>query len=199
MNHMQVQRLYIQYLMVIPIIHPPFVPMHPSHSYFWSLKKESPVLHWGFSNGSILINIHEPLFLLLISKHACIWNPSNQTKLLLLYHLWNLQECHQLWNLCESFGLLMASNSSVQHVAWDMFPAPRMESFISIFLHEKCVKKPGTKLGEIFGLKSGSMFSNPKKGKHYAAKKHYLLNTMHACYQLHAYFLCHNYVHVFYH
>ena len=50
-------------------------------------------------------------------EEAFIRNPSNQKKTL-LYRLWNLHQGHHLWNLHEGLGLLVVSNSSVQHVAW---------------------------------------------------------------------------------
>ena len=58
----------------------------------------------------------------------------------------------------------MVSNSSVQDVAWEMFSQSRIESFISIFPHAKCVNDQGTKLDGINVPQYGSMvtkyFSN---------------------------------------
>ena len=71
--------------------------------------------------------------------------------------------------------------------------------------HAECVNSQGTKLDGINVPKYGSMvtkyFSSHKmKRKVYATiLYHYLWMTMLACEQLRAYFLCHNYVPVFYH
>ena len=109
-------------------------------------KKGSHVLESSLSNGSILINIHEllTLIVLLISKRSFIRNPSNQKKL--LYRMWNLHEGHHLWNLHEALSLLVLSTSSKQHVAWDMFSSSIIKSFILIC---KCVNNQSTKLGGI--------------------------------------------------
>ena len=45
----------------------------------------------------------------------------------LLYRPWNPNQGHQQWNLYEGLGLLMVSNSSVQHVAWEVFSPSRFE------------------------------------------------------------------------
>ena len=63
----------------------------------------------------------------------------------------------RVWNLHEGFGLLMVSNSFVQHVAWEMFSPSWFESFISILSHAKCVNNQGTKLNGINLPKYGSM------------------------------------------
>ena len=126
-------------------------------------------------------------------EEAFIRNPSNQKKI--LYHLWNLH---------EGLSLLMVSNSFVQHVAWEMFSPSRFELFISILSHAKCVNNKGTKLNGINLPKYGSMVtkyvSTHSQNERYAPKiYHYLLMTRTACDQLRVYFLCDNYVSVFYH
>ena len=88
-------------------------------------------------------------------EQAFIRNSSNQKKI--LYHMWNLREGHRLWNLHEGLGLLMVSNSFVQHVGWEMFSPSRFESFISISSHAKCVNNQGTKLSRINLQKYWSM------------------------------------------
>ena len=79
-------------------------------------------------------------------------------------------------------------------------------AFISILSHTKCVNDQGTKLDGINVPQYGSMvtkhFSSHSQmtEKVYATKIYpYLLMTRLACDQLRAYFLCHNYVPVFYH
>ena len=72
--------------------------------------------------------------------------------------------------------------------------------------HAKCVNNQGTKLDGINVQKDGSMvikyFSShsQNEGKVYTTKiYHYLLMTRLACDQLLDYFMCHDYVPVFYH
>ena len=101
----------------------------------------------------------------------------------------------------------MVPNSSIQRVAWEMFSQSKIESFISILLHAKCVNDRYSKLDGI----NVSKYADPwqpniipaiakMKGKVYATKIFpFLLMTRLACDQVRAYFLCNNYVPVFYH
>ena len=79
--------------------------------------------------------------------------------------------------------LFMVLNSSVQHVAREMFHCP-FESFIPILSHAKCVHNQSTKLDGINVPKSGSMVTKyfpaiaKMKCKLYATKIYrYLLMT----------------------
>ena len=85
----------------------------PLLSYSPCRLRESHVLHKSVSNGSILINIHEllALILLLISKRLLSEIPTTRKRL--LYRLWNLHQGHHMWNLHGGLRLLMVSNSSV--------------------------------------------------------------------------------------
>ena len=87
----------------LKIAQPSLLLSSPCHlKYGWH------VLHRRFNNGSILLNSHELLILILLLNSTKFFfrNPSNQKKLL------NLHEGHHLWNLYESLGLLMVSNSA---------------------------------------------------------------------------------------
>ena len=135
-------------------------PSFLSFSHCHLKNETSHNLHRSFiSKGSILINIHEQLTLisLLIFKESFIRNPSNQEKL--LYRLGNLHQGHQMWYLHEGLGVLMVSDSSVQHVAWEMLSPSRFESFISVLSHAKCVNNQGSKLDGINVPKSGFMLT----------------------------------------
>ena len=96
----------------------------------------------------------------------------------------------------------MVSDSFVQYAVWEMFSLSKFESILS---HAKCLNKQGTNLDGINVLKSGSILSKyypaiaKTKGKVYATKiYYYLLMTRPEFAQLCAYFLCHDYVPVFY-
>ena len=112
------------------------------------LKKH--VLHSIFGNGSKLINIHEllTLILLLISNKFLSKTPPTR-----------INCCIACWTCMKGItcGLLMVSNSSVQHVVWDMFSLVKFESFISILSNAKYVNNQGTKLDGSNVPRFGSM------------------------------------------
>ena len=158
------------------------------------------------SNGSILINIHKllTLILLLISKRLSSAIPPTRKK-----------------NLVSPVG--PASRTSPVEPAWRLnyfhgfkfiSSARSMGNIFSVQIWKIYINIVACKIFVITRVRSwmGSMFQNldpwspnnypgiAKKGKVNATKRyHYLLMTGPACDQLGAYFLCHNHVPVFYH
>ena len=80
--------------MVIPIIPPPFVPMHPSHSYFWS---GSNRLDWCEERFTTNL-MPQALSRFLVKFDKCyLWGRS--------FHIVNISHYYIGWNQANSTGI----------------------------------------------------------------------------------------------